>query len=280
MCTGDRLVNDNCFTGLLTKIRAPTENDKSKMLEQSSWKNLPDLIFSDISMMVDLEGLNKCRQVCQSWNWIICQMTKLKKDTIRRSTESLAAPIREKLNRKRAYIKLPKILTGASLANLGLLGSVSYLTLVDLDLASVPTEHLASLASCVTRKVEICNVSSCDMVIILDSVKSDKLVIADQSLGSEETRALVRDMESRVEVVVLGVWNEMSLDIGALTQYNGQGRCSDVRFWDDTRDKYGEEVRSWAQRINLKAITEHNRVEKFSLLCRGKTPKCADGIRQ
>ena len=239
-------------------ITVNIQNKKPKMspmTEAGCWQNIPDLVFSDMIMMMGPD-FHRSRKVCQNWNAMITQMTKLKKDTIRRKAENMAAEIRLEWRTFHHLPLLPKIITAASLAQHGMLGSVKMMRLEDVNLASVPTEHLASLTSCVTRKVEICNVSSCDMVSILDSVKSDKLVIADQSLGSEETRALVRDMESRVEVVVLGVWNEMSLDIGALTQYNGQGRCSDVRFWDDTRDKYGEEVRSWAQRINWKAITE------------------------
>ena len=36
-----------------------------------SWLTLPDLIFSDIMMMVgleSLESLHRCRQVCKTWN--------------------------------------------------------------------------------------------------------------------------------------------------------------------------------------------------------------------
>ena len=40
------------------------------------------------------------------------------------------------------------------------------------------------------------------------------------------------------------------MDISALTQYSGQGKCGQVTWFDDAAHKYGEEVRSWAQRIN------------------------------
>ena len=56
-------------------------------------------------------------------------------------------------------------------------------------------------------------------------------------------------MESNVEIVILGD-GEVSLDIGTLTQYSGQGRCRVVECFDDTADTFREEVRSWAQRIN------------------------------
>ena len=38
-----------------------------------SWHTLPDLIFSDIMMMVGLESLHRCRQVCNKWNEKILQ---------------------------------------------------------------------------------------------------------------------------------------------------------------------------------------------------------------
>ena len=39
-----------------------------------TWTMLPDLIFSDIMLMVglkSLESLHRCRQVCKSWNEMI-----------------------------------------------------------------------------------------------------------------------------------------------------------------------------------------------------------------
>ena len=73
----------------------------------------------------------------------------------------------------------------------------------NVDLTSVPAEHLASLASSVTRMVTIENISGCNLVTILDNVKSRVLNIPNQSLGSEETQALVQAMESGVEEVGL-----------------------------------------------------------------------------
>ena len=32
------------------------------------WLSLPDLIFDKIMLMIDLESLDKCRQVCKTWN--------------------------------------------------------------------------------------------------------------------------------------------------------------------------------------------------------------------
>ena len=95
------------------------------------------------------------------------------------------------------------ITCAASLAHHGLLGSVEEIWLCDVDLTSITPEHLASLISSVTGFVIIENVSGCDLVTILDNVKSKVLYIYSQSLGSEETQALLRAKESRVEEVQL-----------------------------------------------------------------------------
>ena len=249
-----------------------------------NWQKLPYHVFDDIMIMMGRESLNdlqKCRKVCKSWNVMMSQMTKYEKDSIRRKAESLAKQIRkewEVLEQRRdewsdfemikeeweeigPYPCFPEIITTASLAHHGMLGSVdgSWLDLgcclVDLqkvDPASSPSEHehLASLVSCVTDTVSIVDVSNCDLVKIMDSVKSENLFISDQRLSSEETRALVRAMETRVESLELGDYEEMSLDITALTQYSGQGKCRRVMCWYDTADRYKKEMRSWARRIN------------------------------
>ena len=65
----------------------------------------------------------------------------------------------------------------------------------------------------------------------------------DQSLGSEETQALVRAMESRVEEVHLCA--ELTLDIKILLEYNGQGKCMEVRCQTEFKDRYREQLRTW-----------------------------------
>ena len=150
------------------------------------------------------------------------------------------------LNRKS---ELPEIICAASLAHHGLLGSVAWMRLGDVDLTSVPTEPLASLASSVTGRVLIENVSGCDLVTILGSVKSEVLSISRQSLGSEETQALVQAMESRVELVML--YGDVTLDIRDLMEYSGQGKCREVGCgMGDTADRYREQLRTWATSNN------------------------------
>ena len=43
---------------------------------------------------------------------------------------------------------------------------------------------------------------------------------------------------------------EVSLDIRALTQYSGQGKCEGVGFYRGTAVRYKKDLRSWAEKIN------------------------------
>ena len=167
--------------------------------------------------------------------------------------ESLAQIIRGITGNFTSNPRLSDITCAASLAHHGLLGSVQVMELLDVDLTSVPAEHLASLVSSVTGRVKIQNVSGCHLIKILDSVKSKDLGIYRQSLGSEETQALVRAMESRVEYVRL--FGEVTLDIRVLMEYSGQGKCREGRCYRGTEcyssDRYSrDQLRTWSTSKN------------------------------
>ena len=144
----------------------------------------------------------------------------------------------------------------AGLAYHRLLGSEQVMVLRNVDLTSVPTEHLASLASSVTGIVSINNLCGCNLVTILDSVKSQVLLIRSQSLVSEETRALVRAMETGVKIVRL--YREVTLDIRDLMGYSGHGKCREVVCYRarDTADRYREKLRTWATSKNWEMICD------------------------
>lgn len=157
-----------------------------------------------------------------------------------KSLEEHVDELREKMSKfkiVRGRLNLSEITNAARLAHHGLLGSVGHLPLrsetwpwENLDLASIPTEQLASLVSCVTERIDIQSVIiNCDIISIFDNVKSNYLNINRQSLSSEQTQALVRAMESGVKCVALS--REARLDISALTQYSGQGKCKRVYFY-------------------------------------------------
>ena len=99
--------------------------------------------------------------------------------------ESLATRIRDKWGSGFHWPRLPEITTAASLAHYGFLRSVEEMWLEDVDLASVPAEHLASLAACVTERVIIENVSNADLTNILDRSEIEVLLIYNQSLIAE-----------------------------------------------------------------------------------------------
>ena len=142
-----------------------------------------------------------------------------------------------------------EIMCGASLAHQGLLSAVEGIDLQD-DLSPVPAQHLASLVSCVPGHLSIENVIGCDMVTILTSLKCERLRITRQSLGREETKALVQAMESGVEDVWLN--EEVTLDIDALTEYSGRGVCGNMclSYDTDTAARYRQVLATWASSRN------------------------------
>ena len=163
--------------------------------------------------------------------------------------ENLVERVKEEMNDVKyrvtqLTVPIPVLTCAASLAHHGLYGSVRDMRLPNVDLTSVPAEHLASLVSCVEHCVEISN-NTC-VVTILDNVNSYKLDIEFQSLSSEETAALVRAMESRVEDVSLN--DELTLDIGGLMDYSGQGKCKVLKCYEDTTaERYREQLITWVK---------------------------------
>ena len=162
--------------------------------------------------------------------------------------ESLSERVKKHMEKIRFTCFLPLITWASSLVHHGMIGSLKNMMLYNVDLTSIPPEHLASLTSCVTAGVYIFNVSGCDLVTIMDSVKSKELYIQRQFLGSEETQALVRAMESGVESVELD--EEVTLDIRSLMEYSGQGKCRRVWCHYRSKDIYRDQLRTWAMSRN------------------------------
>ena len=141
---------------------------------------------------------------------------------------------------------IEELTCSASLAyhNHSLLGSMSSLILRNVDLSPVPAKQMTSLATSVTTLIHIENISGCDLhlVNLLSSVNCKELVISRQSLGKEETRALVQAMESGVESVELKTGS--TFDKESLAAYSGQGKCGAVAFW---WDRYStQDAETWA----------------------------------
>ena len=68
---------------------------------------------------------------------------------------------------------------------------------------------------------------------ILASVKCPVLVLGKMDLSEAETQALVTAMRDWVHIVEL--YEDVTMDIEELTQYDGQGGCSVLWMEGDTR---------------------------------------------
>ena len=111
---------------------------------------------------------------------------------------------------------------------------------------------LSSLVSHATVLLELKDVSGCDLVRLLDNAlllkdANEGLFISEMSLGTEETKALVRAMETRVEKVTLGDRGEICLDIGALMKYSGKGKCANLALCNQTASKYKKDITTWGE---------------------------------
>ena len=247
---------------------------------------LPELIFSDIMMMVGFESLNnlhRCRQVCKTWNELILRVIwenksrkQIMRERIERSWGPGMLPTDEEISHAKwleargilgtdkiqRLIKRFKwemvmdyiswIRCAASLAHHGLLDGLVGMAIDEVDLSSVPAEQLVSLTSNVRAGLCFKNISGCDLVSIFSNLKCNMVTINNQSLGREETRALVQLMEMDGIWRGLGILNldEVTLDIEALVEYSGKGPCSQIRLNKATLNRYSEELRTWAKSKN------------------------------
>ena len=66
-------------------------------------------------------------------------------------------------------------------------------------------------------------------------------------------------MESGVEMVKLDYTFHRAMDIRILREYSGQGKCRKVRCDRDTKDKYKEQLRTWATSRNWEVTRDDER---------------------
>ena len=156
------------------------------------------------------------------------------------------------------FMSLQELAITASLVHHGMHGEVNCKALklwnVIMDLSSIPHKQLGSLAACVTDDVFIgSHVTIPDLKVLLDKVMSENLFIC-RSLGTDETLALVRAMQTRVKRVSL---HGEFVDNMALRTYDGKGRCEEVRSIGARRLRDSieiqvrtENIRRWAQSID------------------------------
>ena len=193
-----------------------------------------DLIFDKIMMLVCmsiLKSLHRCIQVYRTW--IVVIMEKI--------LENPCAQEECYQNEDRG--KLPVITCTASLAHHRLLGSVKEMRLEDVDLTSVPAEHLASLVSIVSMGIGITNLIGSGLITILDNVKNERqLEIKCQGLNIEETEALARTKSRGMKILLS---KDVTIDISnlssdnVLVKRNQEGRLVKryKRNWKATKTK-------------------------------------------
>ena len=144
----------------------------------------------------------------------------------------------------------------ASLSKEGYLARVENMFLKKINLASVP--HAACLGDIqVDDMVWIDDVQG-DIDSIVAKIECSTLLISNMQLSVGATQALVAGMAAGVEVVVLGHYGSVEVDMETLASYDGRGRCREVWCWKETGDRYRAQVRRWAGRIGWE-VTLDNR---------------------
>ena len=66
-------------------------------------------------------------------------------------------------------------------------------------------------------------------------------------LDQAATSSLVRGLQHRVEKLNLGYSGRVRLHLQTLMEYDGKGRCGEVRCFPDTADT---EIKAWSARVN------------------------------
>ena len=171
--------------------------------------------------------------------------------------ESMEKKVKDKM---RLSPKLPVILTAASLAQHGVLSSITKeLSLTNVDLGSVPTGQLGSLAACIeiprgnvgsAHRLWIENVTHCDIIGLMDNVKWVSLILDKVTLFTEETKSIVRAMNSgKIKSLFWGK-KGVSLDISTMmVQYKGEGKCEKITALDESAKKYRDDIKKWAMQM-------------------------------
>ena len=160
----------------------------------------PMQAFDPIMENLGFIDLMRCKLVSKIWWANINAMRPNAKAAIRRKAKGLGERNKARLNHVRTRFNATEIAITGCLAHYGILDSVRRMALTNVDLASVPAEHLASLAAIVKGELHISNMFNCDLTCFLKSVKCERLFISNQTLTIEENQALVQARESGVNV--------------------------------------------------------------------------------
>ena len=156
--------------------------------------------------------------------------------------------IQRKVNRVRAVLgrwspsspSQALVSSAASFIRYNYITGVEKIILDNIDLAQVA--HASSLADVnVSYDVFINNVSG-NIARIISRVKCECLWISEMKLNSEDTAALVLNMQNNVDELRLGLYGFVKLDWDSLLSYDGRGRCRVVECSGQTRKRYGHKL--------------------------------------
>lgn len=159
----------------------------------------------------------------------------------------------------------------ASFAHHGLLGHVPrlFLTLGGglNDLHLIPSDHMGSLAACVTELLLINgrHQKTDHLLTIIDNLKCEELVLSSLCLETEETSALLRAMMKGVLRVHLNQNSSLNLDV--LTQYDGEGKCESFECHDMNKPDM-KRIRTWAENMNWNITKDEEKIGRDA--CRPK----------
>ena len=120
--------------------------------------------------------------------------------------------------------------------------------LFELDVSTIPYEDMANLTKCAKSEVFIVNVQG-DLSPVLRSIKSGTIFLSKMDLSSADTSLLVSSMINGAKIVhLMDKWGEVTLDMEALQQYDGRGKCGQVLFHGGAAITYSAQIKKWAKK--------------------------------
>ena len=156
-----------------------------------------------------------------------------------------ASQVAKDLEDLRRGPSLSALQCGAALVTLGYITRLEWLMLCALDISPVPAEDLRSLVKC-SDHVGIACVTG-DLSTVLRSLQCRRLTIANTVLSTADTQLLVAAMVTRVKKVTLD--GDVTLDMDTLAQYNGMEVCEEVMMLWETRERYRDQLKAWAENM-------------------------------
>ena len=144
---------------------------------------------------------------------------------------------------------LAQVQCAAALVTRGYITQVERLWLGNcgnLDMSLMPAEDLRRLVKCCVD-VAISGVTG-GLSTVLSSVQCRRIIIANMRLSTADTQQLVAAMDTRVKSVVL-YSSGVTLDMDTLAQYDGMGECGEVKLFRDTKERYRDQVKAWAENM-------------------------------